>query len=85
MRVAKTFTVDDALLAYVAKTRRGRSTSQRVNELLQSAIKAERYQQLEAEAADFFSEPRPSSRASRAERTEARAFQRASARSIARD
>lgn len=85
MRVAKTFTVDDALLAYVARTRRGRSTSQRVNELLQSAVIAERRQKLEAEAADFFAEPQQLSRTSRGARTEARAFQRATAKSIARD
>ncbi len=51
------------MLDYVRRTRRGRSRSQRVNELLQRAIRQERYETLEAEAAAFFSASRQAARA----------------------
>jgi metal-responsive CopG/Arc/MetJ family transcriptional regulator len=73
------FTLDEELLNYVARTRRDHSRSQRVNELLRRGIEQERQAQLEAEAAAFF-------RASpRAERTESRAFHAAGRKSLARD
>lgn len=79
MRKITSFTVEAGLLDYVRRTRRGRSRSQRVNELLRRAMEQERTEALETEAAAFF-HAMP-----RAERTEARAFQRLALKSLARD
>ncbi len=76
MRLSKSFTLERSLVSYVQRTRGGRSRSERVNELLKKAILQEQYETLEEEAAGFFSTR------SEAERAEARAFQRASIKSI---
>ena len=78
MRFSRSFTVDRSILDYLQRTRASRSRSDRVNELLRRAILEEQYESLEREAADFFA------RAAKAERTESRAFARASRRSLAR-
>ena len=78
-RFSSSFTVDGSILDYLQRTRAGRSRSQRVNELLRRAILAEQYEALEREAAEFFGA------AGRTERAEARAFARASRRSLNRD
>jgi hypothetical protein len=78
-RFSSSFTVDHSILDYLQRTRSGRSRSERVNELLRRAILAEQYEALEREAAEFFGA------AGRTERIEARAFARASRRSLARD
>jgi hypothetical protein len=78
-RFSRSFTIDHSILDYLQRTRSGRSRSERVNELLRRAVLAEQYEALEREAAEFFAG------AGRAERAEARAFTRASRRSLARD
>jgi len=79
MRTSKSFTIDTEIEQYVTNTRGDRSASDRVNELLKRAILQERLEQLDEEAAAFFSDARNSGRA------DARAFQKASMRSLARD
>ena len=78
MRQYATFTLESGVLDYVQRTRRGRSRSQRVNELLQRAIESERREALAKEAEAFFARP------SRADRAETRAFRAAATRSLAR-
>ena len=78
-RMAKSFTIDPDIYDYVVSTKAGQSTSERVNELLRLAMRAEKYEQLEAEAKAFFAG------ASEKERTETRAFQAASLRTLNRD
>ncbi len=78
-RTAKSLTLDSTLLAHVVATQGNGSTSERVNELLRRAILEEQYDRLEGEAAKFFAP------AAKEERTEARAFERASRRSLARE
>ena len=79
MRISRSFTVDRSILAYLQRTRSGRSRSERVNELLRRAMLAEQYEVLEREAAEFFSAT------GKTERAESRAFAAASRRSISRD
>ena len=79
MRMSKSFTIDEEIDEYVANTRGDRSASDRVNELLRRAILQEQLEKLEAEAAAFFGDAR------NAGRMGARAFQRASMRTLARD
>jgi len=79
MRSAKSFTIEEDVNEYVASTKGERSASERVNELLRRAILQEQEEQLAREAAAFFSHPRNASR------REARAFQRASRKTLARD
>jgi hypothetical protein len=79
MRIAKTFTVEESVLAVVERTKGDRSASERVNELLKRALELERYEDLEREAALFYSSP------SQKDRQEERAFQKASLRSFTRD
>jgi hypothetical protein len=78
-KLSKCFTMDPGVLSYLVKTSEGRSLSGRLNELLQRAILEEQYAQLEQEAEEFFSGTRKRSR------KESRAFQKASARSVARE
>lgn len=78
-RLAKSFTIDPGVFAYIARTAEDRSVSGRLNELLQRAVLQENYDRLEREAEEYFST------APRASRQEARAFQKASARSMARE
>jgi len=77
MRIPKTLTVEDSLLAEVERTKGEGSTSERVNELLARALELERQEELEREAALFYS--------GTSGRREERAFQKASLRSITRD
>jgi hypothetical protein len=78
MRLPKSFTIESEVSEYVDNTKGRRSASERVNELLKRAILDEQYERLEAEAAEFFSEPTE-------ERSETLAFQRESLRSLGRD
>jgi hypothetical protein len=78
MRVPKTITVEESILADLERTRGDRSTSERVNELLRLALEQEAKQTLEREAAVFYS-------GNKNDRTERRAFQKASLRSLERD
>lgn len=55
MRQAKSFTISNDILAEIARTKGTGSTSERVNELLKRALDLERREQLEREAAEFFS------------------------------
>jgi len=79
MRISKSFTLEGRIVSYVQNTRGNRSHSERVNELLRKAIAQEEYEKLEREAAEFFSAP------SKRERAEAKAFRKASMRSLSRD
>ncbi len=78
-RLARTFTIDGAILDYLQRTRSGRSRSERVNELLRRGIDQEQSEALAREAAEFFAA------AGRAEGAERKAFAKASRRSITRD
>ena len=78
-RIAKSFTIERELDDYVNDTKGQNSASERVNDLLRRAMLQERYDQLEAEAAAFFSS------AGEHERRETRAFQAAAVRTLARD
>ena len=69
--------MEESLLAEVERTKGGASTSERVNDLVARALELERRDELEREAALFYSRPR--------DRREERAFQKASRRSIMRD
>ena len=77
MRVPKTLTLEDSLLADIERTKGGRSTSERVNQLLKRALALEQEDELEREAARFYS--------SANDRREQRSFQKASLRSMARE
>jgi len=79
MRIPKTFTVEESVLAAVERTKGDRSASERVNELLKLALELERRDELEREAALFYSAT------SQKDRQEERAFQKASLRSLTRD
>jgi hypothetical protein len=77
--MAKSFTIEPEVNEYVVNTKGDRSASERVNELLRLAIVEEQQHQLELEAQAFFSNE------SNSGRTGARAFQKASLKSFARD
>ena len=77
MRIPKTLTLEESLLAEVERSKGARSTSERVNQLLKRALDLEQEDELEREAARFYS--------SANNRREERSFQKASLRSIARD
>jgi hypothetical protein len=79
MRTARSLTLEQAVIAEVERTKGKKSTSERVNELLKRALIQEQYEELEREAERFFTAVPPG------QRTETRAFQEASLRSIARD
>ena len=76
MRVSINLYVDKSLLAEIAATKGDRSTSERVNQLLARALKLERQDALEREAALFYSGTKG--------RLEEHSLQKASQRSIAR-
>jgi len=78
MRTAKSFTIDEDVDEYVSATKSNGSASERVNELLRRAILQEQAEHLEREAAAFFAKPR------NAGRKEARAYQKAAMRTLAR-
>jgi hypothetical protein len=77
MRIPKTLTMEESVLADVKRTKGGHSTSERVNQLLKVALRLESQQKLDQEAALFYSRA--------TNRQEEHAFQKASQRSIARD
>jgi hypothetical protein len=77
MRIPKTLTVEEALLHEVERTRGDVSTSERVNELLKRGLDAEQQEKLDREAGLFYG--------TADDRLEARSFQKASLRTIARD
>jgi hypothetical protein len=77
MRIPKTLTVEESLLAEVERTRGDSSTSERVNKLLARALELERIDKLERDAELFYS--------SANDRREERSFQKATLRSITRD
>jgi hypothetical protein len=79
MRIPKTFTVEESVLAVVERTKGDRSMSERVNELLKLALELEQRNELEREAARFYAGT------SINDRQEERAFQKASLRSLTRD
>ena len=79
MRKAKTFTVEESLLTLVERTKGDRSTSERVNELLKLALEVEQRNELDREAARFYSAVK------QGDRREERAFEKASLRSFERD
>lgn len=76
-RISKSYSIDADVDSYVSDTRGDHSASERVNELLRHAIANEKYEQLGREAAEFFS--------GGSDRSEAKAFQKASLRTLARD
>jgi predicted lipoprotein len=80
MRKRATFTVDEEILRKIDATKNGRSASERVNELLRRAFRAEKREQLEREAAAFFAQPETAE-----ERAERKAFLKLTKRSWARD
>ncbi len=77
MRIPKTFTMEESVLADVERTKGERSTSEHVNQLLKLALRLESQKKLDQEAALFYS--------SVTNRQEEHAFQKASQRSIAKD
>ncbi|MBZ5568241.1 MAG: hypothetical protein LAN64_10380 [Acidobacteriia bacterium] len=79
MKTARSITFDADVIAAVAKSKNGRSVSDRVNELVKRGLRAERYEQLAREAAAFFRKPDPD------ERAERKAFSKASKRARSRD
>jgi hypothetical protein len=79
MRIPKTLTVEESVLAIVERTKGDRSTSERVNELLKRALDLEQQDELEREAARFYSAENPT------DRQEERAFQKVSVRSLTKD
>ncbi len=80
MRKRATFTIEADILERIERSKNGRSASERVNELLRRGLKAERYEQLECEAAAFYAQPETA-----AERAERKAFHKAALRTLARD
>lgn len=70
------------MLAEIARTKQGKSLSERVNELLRRALILERTEQLEREAAEFFSCAGSGDKTDAAER---RAYRKASGRILMRD
>lgn len=79
MRQAKTFTISKDILSEIANTKRGVSTSERVNELLRRALDMERRETLEREAEEFFATEGENSPGERA------AYQKASRQALSRD
>jgi len=78
-RATKSYSIDQGIHAYVVRTRGSASASERVNGLLRRAIEDEQDAELEREAAEFFSAVPQTAR------REAKAFERAAKRSLARD
>ena len=76
-RTAKTVSLEKEVLREVERTKGKVSTSERVNQLLKAGLEAERRRSLHSEAAAFFE--------SEEDRTERRAFQSASLKSISRE
>jgi hypothetical protein len=78
IKAIKTFSLDRDILASVKRTKGSASESERVNQLLRTALDLEMKQAHDREAADFFaSAPK--------DRKERRAFQRATVTTLARE
>ena len=77
-RVAKSFTIEPEVDQYVAATKGEHSASERVNDLLKRGIAQEQAEKFEQEAAVFFAMGAD-------HRTGARAFQKATRRTLERD
>jgi hypothetical protein len=78
MRLAKSFTIERDINEYIDETKGDGSASERINRLLRRAMLQEQYDRLAAEAAEFFSD-------TKAERAEAKSFQKVSLRTFGRD
>jgi hypothetical protein len=78
-KMVKTYTIDPEIEQYIATTKRGRSASERVNELLKRAMIAEENAKLESEAAIFFAAVRGKRRMGALD------FQEAALRTFSRD
>jgi len=78
IKATKTFSLDRDILASVKKTKGTASESERVNQLLRTALDLEIKAARDREAADFFA-------AAPKERRERRAFQKASLTALARE
>jgi hypothetical protein len=78
IKATKTFSLDRDILANVKKTKGTASESERVNQLLRTALDLERKAARDREAADFFA-GRPK------DRKERRAFQKATLTALARE
>jgi hypothetical protein len=78
IKATKTFSLDRDILASVKKTKGTASESERVNQLLRTALDLERKAARDREAADFFS-------AAPRDRKERRALQRATLTVLARE
>jgi metal-responsive CopG/Arc/MetJ family transcriptional regulator len=78
-RTTKSLSLEKGLLREVERTRGGVSTSERVNELLKTALEVERNRRLAAESEAFFSGATDADEASR------KAFQAAAIESLARE
>jgi len=79
MRQVKSFTISHEILSEIESTKGSGSTSERVNGLLKRALEMERRENLEREAAQFFSAD------CAPERAERNAFQRATKKTLSRD
>jgi len=79
MRIPKTFTLEESILADVERSRGGRSASDRVNELLKRGLDQEKRDELERDAAHFYALKRQKNR------SEERASQKAAVRSFTRE
>jgi hypothetical protein len=79
MRIAKSFTLDSEVCDYLDDTKGNRSASERANELLRLAIRAEQYERLDSEAAAFFAATPETAR------KETTAFQTAALKTFQRD
>ena len=77
-KLPKSYTIEPDVNNYVEATKGTLSASKRVNELLKRAIVQEQYEQLEKEAAGFFA-------VEAGDRSESKALQRASRRTLERD
>ena len=77
-KLPKSYTIDPDVNNYVEATKGSLSASKRVNELLKRAILQEQYDQLEMEAAEFFS-------TETVDRSETKSLQRAARRTLERD
>jgi hypothetical protein len=79
MKAAKSITLDSEVIAAVERSKNGRSVSERVNELVKLGLRAEKYDELARDAADFFRTPDVE------ERAERKAFSKATKRALSRE
>jgi hypothetical protein len=76
-RQTRSFSLDREVIEQLEKTKGSESASERANQLLRSALEAEKYARLEEEARQFYG--------SANDREEARAFRSAAIKSWARE